>query len=149
MSSVTAGLFIGAVLFGEPISQFRQPPTRLNESPTGVHTITLAHALAGAWRQKTARERCVLLAVPAVLWTVSLIYEICSIVFMNQAWEAGQEGIENRSAFQYYWNNSNPGLTIAGAAAFLVSTVVTDGFLVSVLLVYRVSLVLLMSLDSV
>ena len=114
-----------------------------------MHTITLAHALAGAWCQKTARERCVLLAVPAVLWTVALVYEICSIVFMNQAWEAGQEGIENRSAFQYYWNNSNPGLTIAGAAAFLVSTVVTDGFLVSVLLVYRVSLVLLMSLDSV
>lgn len=104
-----------------------------------MHTITLAHALFGAWRQKAARNRCILLAVPSVLWTVALIYEICSIVFMNQAWEAGQEGIANRTAFQYYWNNSNPSLTIAGAAAFLVSTIVADGFLVSIYTPYIVT----------
>ncbi|KAI0731827.1 hypothetical protein C8Q72DRAFT_201947 [Fomitopsis betulina] len=110
MGSVTAGLFLGAILLG-------------------VHTITLGHALVGAWRRKAARDRWMLLAVPSALWTVSLIYEICSIVFTFQAWEAGQEGIANRTAFLYFWNNSNPGLTTASAAAFLVSTIIADGFL--------------------
>ncbi|EPS92986.1 hypothetical protein FOMPIDRAFT_1056386 [Fomitopsis schrenkii] len=110
MNSVTAGLFMGAVLLG-------------------VHTITLGHALVSAWHRKAARDRWLLLAVPSALWFASLIYEICSIVFTNQAWEAGQEGINSRTPFRYFWNNSNPDLTLASAAALLVSTVIADGFL--------------------
>lgn len=128
MGSVTAGLFLGAILLGE--SRLPTPCYTFNGSATGVHTITLGHALVGAWRRKAARDRWMLLAVPSALWTVSLIYEICSIVFTFQAWEAGQEGIANRTAFLYFWNNSNPGLTTASAAAFLVSTIIADGFLV-------------------
>lgn len=130
MNSVTAGLFMGAVLLGESVLPM-SCNTVSDESTTGVHTITLGHALVSAWHRKAARDRWLLLAVPSALWFASLIYEICSIVFTNQAWEAGQEGINSRTPFRYFWNNSNPDLTLASAAALLVSTVIADGFLVS------------------
>lgn len=67
-------------------------------------------------------------AIPVVLWATALVFDVCSFVFSARALDAGED---TRSQHTYWEMHLDAGLNVAAGAAFFVSTVVTDGFLVS------------------
>lgn len=104
------------------------PPTDKPRFRAGIHTITLVFALIGAQRHKQTRQRVLFSAIPVVLWATALVFDVCSFVFSARALDAGED---TRSQHTYWEMHLDAGLNVAAGAAFFVSTVVTDGFLVS------------------
>ena len=63
---------------------------------------------------------------------MALVFEICSFAFATQAWDASEDEANSHAQYTYWEMNLDAGLNVAAGAAFFVSTVVTDGFLVRI-----------------
>lgn len=61
---------------------------------------------------------------------MALVFEVCSFAFATQAWDASEDGANSHAQYTYWEMNLDVGLNVAAGAAFFVSTVITDGFLV-------------------
>ena len=63
---------------------------------------------------------------------MALIFEACSFAFATQALDVSEDEANSHAQYTYWEMNLDASLNVAAAAVFLVSTVVTDGFLVRI-----------------